>query len=90
MMITRARYERLRRGWTQTKVAKLVGVHQIDISDVERGVYSRVAHRLARLYGVRPSSLYEMVAVPDNLKGDIRLWRRAGYVDRDEEKEEVS
>ncbi len=83
----RVKYERLRRGWTQTDVAARIGVTTGRISEYERGKLrakkpGRAMRDLARLFAVEPYELFEPVRVPEELAGlgeDVWAWRRHGY-----------
>jgi transcriptional regulator with XRE-family HTH domain len=53
---------------SQQGLAKAVGVSQVSISDIERGVVESPSHdtvvRLARALGVEPSELFPVADVP--------------------------
>ena len=62
---SRLREERLRRGWSQTKVSMLTGIASPDISAMERG--TRYPHpgwrrRLAAAFKVAESELFDEIA----------------------------
>ncbi len=84
MEVTRAQYERLRRGWTQIDVATKLGIANSRICDIERGrvrgtKYGRVLRVLADLYGILPPELFEKVQLPDGMGTDVWEWRKRGY-----------
>lgn len=59
--------ERLRRGWSQQKLAVEAGVGYADICRAERGLfrlYPSQAERIAKVLGLRPDELLE--EVPDD------------------------
>ncbi len=81
VVMLRVRYERLRRGWTQTEVAARIGTSTGWISDYERGSATgkrigRTVRALARLYGVEPKELFQLVSVPAELGVDLASWLR--------------
>ncbi len=84
MEMLRAKYERLKRGWTQAEVAARVGATSTRIGDIESGRvkgtrYGRVLMNLARLYEIKPYQLFDQVQVPVELGKDVQNWRRNGY-----------
>ena len=65
--MTRMKAERLRRGWSQQKLAVEAGVGYADICRAERGLfrlYPSQAERIAKVLGLRPDELLE--EVPDD------------------------
>ena len=57
----RLREERLRRGWSQTRVAALSGIASPDVSALERGVkpvYPGWRRRLAEVFGMTEEELF--------------------------------
>ncbi len=60
----RLRYERKRRGWTQTKLSALTGIASPDLSAIERGakpVFPGWAKRLVDVFGVPADELFTLV-----------------------------
>jgi transcriptional regulator with XRE-family HTH domain len=62
--LTRMKSERLRRGWTQQRLAVEAGVGYADISSAERGLfrlYPGQAKKIARVLDLDPDELLEEV-----------------------------
>lgn len=60
----RVRRERLRRGWSQTYVCRVTGIHPGNLSRVERGqvvAYPGWRKKLGDLYGVPGDELFREV-----------------------------
>jgi transcriptional regulator with XRE-family HTH domain len=60
-MNDRLREERLRRGWTQTRLSALTGIASPDLSAIERGrrpVFAGWRRRLAEVFGVPEVALF--------------------------------
>ncbi len=60
--MSKLREERLRRGWSLTKVTTLTGIATADISFLERGMrpaWPGWQQRLAHAFGMRPEELFE-------------------------------
>ncbi len=69
----RLRQERLRRGWSQTKLSALTGIASPDISAIERGrrhVWPGWRSRLSAVFGIPEDELFSPV--------DDRQERRVG------------
>ena len=63
-MLTRMRVERMKRGWTQTYLASVSGVHNAEISKIETRrltPYPKQAAALGRALGLDPASLQEEI-----------------------------
>jgi ribosome-binding protein aMBF1 (putative translation factor) len=69
--MTRMRFERQKRGWSQTKLAAEAGRLQMsDISKIERGWMRpspNQAERLGAVLGIAAAELLEPVAAPEAL-----------------------
>ncbi len=59
----RIRAERLRRGWSQMKLATIAGIHPSDVSRYENGHEMLLGHRhrIAKALGVHEERLYDTV-----------------------------
>ncbi len=84
MLIRRALYERLRRGWTRTDVLARTRVDPAYLTVIEGEfhndpAYQHALRELARLYGVEPFLLLEKVDIPNDLGTDVWEWGRRGY-----------
>jgi transcriptional regulator with XRE-family HTH domain len=58
------KHERLRRGWSQTRICQLTGIAPADISLVERGLqpaYPAWRRRLARVFRLPAAALFTEV-----------------------------
>ena len=63
----RLRDERLRRGWTQTRLSALTGIASPDLSAIERGArtaYPGWRRRLATVFGLPEEHLFTPVEKP--------------------------
>ncbi len=66
--MTRIEQERRRRGWSQTMLAAWVGLHQPQVSLIERRRLQpneEQAEQLARLFGVPADALLDEVEAPE-------------------------
>ncbi len=68
-MVLRLRNERLRRGWSQTKLSALTGIASPDLSAIERGVrpaWPGWRTRLVEVFGIPEAELFQPVDQHDS------------------------
>jgi len=77
--MTRLKYERKQRRHTQQALARIVGLNQPDLSQIERGILIPTPQQLERLsaaYDIPPSELLKEVYIVEHLP-DHRARRTA-------------
>ena len=70
--MTRLRFEREKRGWSQAKLYELTGISQADMSQLERGLkvlHKGWAERLSKVYGVPADELMKEVKAKPSRSG---------------------
>ena len=87
MIYERVRHARLYHGWSQTKLAEMVGVTQPAISQMEKTgqVSNETLEAIAEVTGFSPW-WFQQGPLPDMPMGSLRFRKRAGAPARDDER----